>query len=933
MQIVDKYGNTFGQGHLIVTSKSGKPKVPTVTVAWGNITGILSNQTDLQNALNLKVPTARTITINGNTQDLSADRTWTISTGITVNTTPITGGSTGRLLFDNAGVVSETNGAFWDVTNKRVGIGTTNPGLPLHVVGGTRLSFTTTSVVHGWGNTLLDLVGNNGTNPGVNEGRLHIGYNQNDPELRVNSGGVIVYTGKWTFIPQIWFAGGITSTHNTAITIDGMTNGVSSGTAGEIFRFTQRGGQFGSFYDAGGGLSEFRIWRQTDNSKYIYLKPGSTSIISSGSLLINTTTDAGYKLDVSGIIRSAGANGLILSDGTYAAKTWMNSYIYTIEKEGSYGISTYQLKYNDTTDALYLNSTSIRGDATYGVVMSRSIYAPHNGAFGFLTYGSTTQYTAIKALYTDNNSSGIAFNYKTANVDTEAMRITSTGTVGIGTTTLGTTTQLTIGGAQTASSAIARGQLINTTLVAAANNDVLVGLDVQPTFTNGAFTGVSNFAARFGGDVVFTSGNRNIRILSPSTTGDGGSIVIAAGNATTSGTGGSITLSEGLGAGGPGRGSINIGTSGYTTVNIGGANVTVTNSGPNTGTAFRVLAGGQNGLSIYWDNLTPFMQYGLVSGRQSRFVNSTSYTFSSKVFIGTNTDAGFTFDVNGTSRFTQALTVNAGGIKTESGTITGQTGVNSGRMTMFSLNNTGGGYLAALNSSLAIGFQNRDVGGLWSADFIELKVYDNSTTTATTGYNFYTHNQQAQTASSVLAMSIRGQSVGIGTENPSALLEVNGSARVQNGLTVSGSLNLNSSDISSAWIAYTPTWSTDGATQPSLGDGTITGAYKVIGKTVFVRVRLVFGTTTTAGTGTFYFSLPVNAAAAWGVQMPVSILDNGNAWYQATVNGEYGGFTDRVALITQSAGGANSSQGVTGVFPITFANTDSIQFNGSYESA
>ena len=64
---------------------------------WGSITGTLSNQTDLQNALNLKydasnpagyitssalsgyTPTSRTITINGATQDLSSNRTWTIS--------------------------------------------------------------------------------------------------------------------------------------------------------------------------------------------------------------------------------------------------------------------------------------------------------------------------------------------------------------------------------------------------------------------------------------------------------------------------------------------------------------------------------------------------------------------------------------------------------------------------------------------------------------------------------------------------------------------------------------------------------------------------------------------------------------------------------------------------------------------------------------
>lgn len=134
-----------------------------------------------------------------------------------------------------------------------------------------------------------------------------------------------------------------------------------------------------------------------------------------------------------------------------------------------------------------------------------------------------------------------------------------------------------------------------------------------------------------------------------------------------------------------------------------------------------------------------------------------------------------------------------------------------------------------------------------------------------------------------------------------------------------------------AWRSYTPTWTTDG-TQPTLSNGTLTGVYKQIGKTVFVRVRLVFGTTTNSGTGTFYFSLPISASISWGTQMPVSILDNGNAWYQATANGEYGGFTNKTALIGQSAGGANSSQGISGIFPFTFGNLDSIQFNGSYES-
>lgn len=166
-------------------------------------------------------------------------------------------------------------------------------------------------------------------------------------------------------------------------------------------------------------------------------------------------------------------------------------------------------------------------------------------------------------------------------------------------------------------------------------------------------------------------------------------------------------------------------------------------------------------------------------------------------------------------------------------------------------------------------------------------------------------------------------------------LTASGSVLITGSLNVNGNVYITGSTIpiDTAWTSYTPQWSTDGVTQPVIGNGSISGAYKQIGKTVFVRVRLYYGTTTTSGTGTFYFSLPITASATWGIQMPVSILDNGNAWYQAIANGEYGGFTTKTALIGQSAGGANSSQGITGTFPFTFGNLDSIQFNGSYEAS
>jgi hypothetical protein len=64
--------------------------------------------------------------------------------------------------------------------------------------------------------------------------------------------------------------------------------------------------------------------------------------------------------------------------------------------------------------------------------------------------------------------------------------------------------QLTTTGSITAASAIARGVYMNQTLVAAANSDVLVGLDINPTFTAGAFTGTKQIAMRLNNAIQFT---------------------------------------------------------------------------------------------------------------------------------------------------------------------------------------------------------------------------------------------------------------------------------------------------------------------------------------------------------------------------------------------------------------------------------------------
>jgi hypothetical protein len=58
------------------------------------------------------------------------------------------------------------------------------------------------------------------------------------------------------------------------------------------------------------------------------------------------------------------------------------------------------------------------------------------------------------------------------------------------------------------------------------------------------------------------------------------------------------------------------------------------------------------------------------------------------------------------------------------------------------------------------------------------------------------------------------------------------------------------------WGTYTPTW-TAGAGSPSLGTGTLSGSYRLIGSTLDCSIQLVWGgTTSAAGTTGWFFTLP-----------------------------------------------------------------------------
>ena len=124
----------------------------------------------------------------------------------------------------------------------------------------------------------------------------------------------------------------------------------------------------------------------------------------------------------------------------------------------------------------------------------------------------------------------------------------------------------------------------------------------------------------------------------------------------------------------------------------------------------------------------------------------------------------------------------------------------------------------------------------------------------------------------------------------------------------------------SEWTAYTPAWAAS-TTDPALGNGTLTGAWTQIGKTVHWRLRLAAGSTTTFGAGYYQFTLPVAASglASYGaIGTAVS-----NSDFIGVVLYLWGGIQIRVMT--------NAGQ-VTATNPATFTSASIFTLAGTYEA-
>jgi hypothetical protein len=221
----------------------------------------------------------------------------------------------------------------------------------------------------------------------------------------------------------------------------------------------------------------------------------------------------------------------------------------------------------------------------------------------------------------DNQTNQIVIGYDATGLGSNTTSIGNSSTVTtaiygdilIGTTTALASTKLTVSGSETASSAIARGGLINTTLVASANNDVLVGLDINPTFTNGAFTGVTNVGLRVQGTPASTT-SPFVQILNNASTVAANQDIV---QILTPNVANGVSFQPiRIGTAANGLNSFSIG---YTHVSSG-----------STSNRVNMSFFGQNNLQVF------FASGNIAMGGQT-------------------TDAGYKLDVNGTGRFSGAL--------------------------------------------------------------------------------------------------------------------------------------------------------------------------------------------------------------------------------------------------------------------------------------
>lgn len=120
--------------------------------------------------------------------------------------------------------------------------------------------------------------------------------------------------------------------------------------------------------------------------------------------------------------------------------------------------------------------------------------------------------------------------------------------------------------------------------------------------------------------------------------------------------------------------------------------------------------------------------------------------------------------------------------------------------------------------------------------------------------------------------------------------------------------------LTSAGTPYNPGWYA-ATTNPVIGNGSITGTYRRVGKWGDVALQIIIGSTSTMGSGSYEFELPAGwalPAGAWNNNQGIgNVFDTSASVYYACTIGAVSGNTNRFRLRSHSLGNLNATNLVT----------------------
>ena len=353
--------------------------------------------------------------------------TWdTVLTAASLGSSLPAAGSNGQVQFNNGGVLGASANLTWNNSSGSLGIGTTSPTYALDVTGAIR--------ANGGSGAANAYITTTGSNTGS---FLNISNGNNNISLGMpNASGVLRYGGST----------------NAVLSFDGNgveinpTNGSSAPGTGVGFIVASGNVGIGSPTPFGSGATLLSVSGS-----------GAAAASNYGSIALqNPATSTQYTWGAvdfyGGTTRGASITGASVTGGTgYGVLNFLVNNNGTLVNEATVASTGLQIGNNAASVSGNLDVyNSNPGALTNGVTLGNMrTSAASNIGISFVDYNSNT-IASIQDVYPGGTSTGsLAFYTNNGGTNTEQMRITNTGSVGIGTASPGAQLEVTIGTAAT----------------------------------------------------------------------------------------------------------------------------------------------------------------------------------------------------------------------------------------------------------------------------------------------------------------------------------------------------------------------------------------------------------------------------------------------------------------------------------------------------